>query len=296
MARKFMFVCVGILALTVAFLLGAQIGRAEYVDHSTTCFEAARSETLAIDSRFGSASTSEILPEGEWFRVTVSGTYSAWFAWQWSSPCGAPEPQPMIPSPGIQNGPVGTDAEVWFAAAYCDPGDTLCCCNVPCPRHHPYFQMNTAGEWLHVEPRGGPYATPLPGHTYEYTIQGRGQRASFRIYDSQYVDNYGVVLVTVAPDASSLVPPVEPRGCLYAAPSILTSFTQIRFDRSEQPMVLVITDVRGSEVLSIPVARGVTGVSWSGRDALDRPVRSGVYWAVLIAGDRHACTKIVVVR
>jgi hypothetical protein len=34
MAKKFMFVCFGILALTVAFLLGAQYGRAEYVDHS----------------------------------------------------------------------------------------------------------------------------------------------------------------------------------------------------------------------------------------------------------------------
>jgi hypothetical protein len=36
MAKKFMFVCIGLLALTVAFLLGAQFGRAGYVDHSTT--------------------------------------------------------------------------------------------------------------------------------------------------------------------------------------------------------------------------------------------------------------------
>jgi hypothetical protein len=36
MAKKFMFVCIGILALTITFLLGAQFGRAEYVDHSTT--------------------------------------------------------------------------------------------------------------------------------------------------------------------------------------------------------------------------------------------------------------------
>jgi hypothetical protein len=36
MAKKFMFACIGILALTVAFLLGAQFGRAGYVDHSTT--------------------------------------------------------------------------------------------------------------------------------------------------------------------------------------------------------------------------------------------------------------------
>jgi hypothetical protein len=36
MAKKFMFVCIGILALTVAFLLGAQFGRAGYVDHSAS--------------------------------------------------------------------------------------------------------------------------------------------------------------------------------------------------------------------------------------------------------------------
>jgi hypothetical protein len=36
MAKKFMFVCVGILALTIAFLLGAQFGRAEYVEPSAT--------------------------------------------------------------------------------------------------------------------------------------------------------------------------------------------------------------------------------------------------------------------
>ena len=36
MTKRFMFVCIGILALTIAFLLGAQFGRAEYVDHSTS--------------------------------------------------------------------------------------------------------------------------------------------------------------------------------------------------------------------------------------------------------------------
>ena len=36
MARKFMFVCFGLLALAVTFHLGAQYGQAGYVDHSTT--------------------------------------------------------------------------------------------------------------------------------------------------------------------------------------------------------------------------------------------------------------------
>ena len=36
MAKEFMYVCLGILALIAAFHLGAQYGQAEYVDHSTT--------------------------------------------------------------------------------------------------------------------------------------------------------------------------------------------------------------------------------------------------------------------
>jgi hypothetical protein len=36
MAKKFMYVCLGVLALTLAFHLGARYGEAGYVDHSTT--------------------------------------------------------------------------------------------------------------------------------------------------------------------------------------------------------------------------------------------------------------------
>lgn len=36
MAKKFMYVCLGILALAVAFHLGAQYGQAGYVDHAST--------------------------------------------------------------------------------------------------------------------------------------------------------------------------------------------------------------------------------------------------------------------
>ena len=36
MAKKFMYVCFGTLALAVAFHLGAQYGQAGYVDHSTS--------------------------------------------------------------------------------------------------------------------------------------------------------------------------------------------------------------------------------------------------------------------
>ena len=50
MAKKFMFVCVGLLALTAAFLLGAQFGRAEYVDHSTTGVVAGGGGNVLLDN------------------------------------------------------------------------------------------------------------------------------------------------------------------------------------------------------------------------------------------------------
>jgi hypothetical protein len=49
MAKKFMFVCVGILALTVAFLLGAQFGRADYIDHTSTGVVACMGREVLID-------------------------------------------------------------------------------------------------------------------------------------------------------------------------------------------------------------------------------------------------------
>jgi len=106
---------------------------------------------------------------------------------------------------------------------------------------------------------------------------------------------YAIVEKPTPPDVSA-VPTVEPRGQLCAAPSVLRSSTQLRFGRSDRPMVLVVADVRGSEVLSIPVGCGVTEVLWSGCDAHGRPVASGVYWAVLTGGQRLERTKIVVVR
>jgi hypothetical protein len=52
MAKRFMFVCFGLLALAVAFHLGAQYGHAEYVDPSATGLVAAlnaQGQFLALD-------------------------------------------------------------------------------------------------------------------------------------------------------------------------------------------------------------------------------------------------------
>jgi hypothetical protein len=50
MAKRFMYVCLGILALAVAFHLGARFGHAEYVDHSATGIVAVAGDILLLDS------------------------------------------------------------------------------------------------------------------------------------------------------------------------------------------------------------------------------------------------------
>ena len=50
MAKKFMYVCLGILALAVAYHLGAQSGEASYLDHSMTGVVAADGNFILLDN------------------------------------------------------------------------------------------------------------------------------------------------------------------------------------------------------------------------------------------------------
>jgi hypothetical protein len=50
MARKFMYVCFGILALVVAFHMGARYGNASIVDHSATGVIASTGQTMLLDT------------------------------------------------------------------------------------------------------------------------------------------------------------------------------------------------------------------------------------------------------
>ena len=72
MAKKFMYVCLGILALTVAFHLGARQGSASFVDHTATGVIALTSDNHVL------LSTDEVwqyrgTPENEWVRWTCKG-------------------------------------------------------------------------------------------------------------------------------------------------------------------------------------------------------------------------------
>lgn len=50
MAKKFMFACFGLLALALAFHLGADYGAASIVDHSTSGIVAANSQSVLLDN------------------------------------------------------------------------------------------------------------------------------------------------------------------------------------------------------------------------------------------------------
>jgi hypothetical protein len=106
MAKKFMFVCVGILALTVAFLLGAQFGRAEYVDHAAYGIVAGSAgESDDGSGEYGCATV--LLDNGEVWSLDGSG-------WQRSSPPAAlPVPISQIKF-WTRTGIITTSNEVWW--------------------------------------------------------------------------------------------------------------------------------------------------------------------------------------
>jgi hypothetical protein len=64
MAKKFMYVCLGILALSVAFHLGAEYGSASIVDHAATGVIAHSSQFVLLDT--GEVWRCEDDPFGTW--------------------------------------------------------------------------------------------------------------------------------------------------------------------------------------------------------------------------------------
>jgi hypothetical protein len=148
------------------------------------------------DGAAGPAQTSAPLTPNALYFVDVKGTFSTWSVNKWRFPCdSAFEPQPIYPSPGVENGRVGVDAEMVFSA----PRNTSPC-GVPLPEHQTRFEANTGSGFRHVEAVGGPYTTPTPGHEYRYVVQGAGLTSSFgfRFRDSPTHDNYGRLKIAIS--------------------------------------------------------------------------------------------------
>lgn len=145
-------------------------------------------EVLYLDSRTAGVTSTTVLAAGTTYTVSVQGTYSLWNS---ALNNGTPEANAMFPTTGgvgRASTQVGLDPDSKFAA-FNQPGTY--------PQHTTEFQIDLGSGFAHVEPTGGPFAVPQPGHIYNYALVGQGAVASFRIVDSPQADNYGYLRVVI---------------------------------------------------------------------------------------------------
>lgn len=260
-------------------------------------------ELLWLDTRGTAVTTTFELDSETWYGITVKGTYSAWTAATWGNPCGTPEAAPQFPSDGVANGPVGHDAEVWFAAAACGATDPICCCNTPCPHHYSYFWMNLDGTWEHIEPIDGIPQTPNEEHSYSYRVLGRGHRASFLNYDDVYSDNYGVLRIEVEALATGTSAWNPERGMLVLGapfPNPTSAGAQLAFWTGAAGFAAAdVFDCAGRRVHSVvwrALAPGEHSFTWDGKTSDGTTVPAGVYFVRLHCSGGSRTGRMVVLR
>jgi hypothetical protein len=170
------------------------------------------SETLWLDmyapvndGAAGPVSTSKPLKPNGWHEVTVRGTWAPFNRWNDSmfETCGPAEPHPIYPSPLAPNGgngPVGVDAEVFFARPSNRVTGSCSDPTRPLPVHNPLLKFDLGAGFRHYEAVGGPYSSPRADHTYTYLVQGAGTTADFsvRFDDNPLTDNYGKFKIVVS--------------------------------------------------------------------------------------------------
>jgi hypothetical protein len=193
--------CTGTLATLACLLAPLPAGAAETIDVDLN----------TNSTRAGAVRSATVLAAGQRYVVAVVGTGSIWGVSQWSNrgaTCGGPEERPLIASPGVENGPVGWDAETVFAVP---PGVSFFprCSAANIPFHVPTqsgggFKMDIGDGFKHREPLGGERSVPRADHRYVYEIDGRGQAAALAFLDEseqRRPDDYGIIRVTIWTDA-----------------------------------------------------------------------------------------------
>jgi hypothetical protein len=139
------------------------------------------------------------LEDGRVYTITVTGTFSYWFAedWETHGACAGSvtEPMPVFPSPGTTNGRVSGDAAWYFGGP-----NNLSDCDGPFPDGDDPIGISLDGgiNWdgIDVDDRG---SAPNPEHTYHLTVIGQGATVYFGIDDEKTEDNYGIFRFTVEP-------------------------------------------------------------------------------------------------
>jgi hypothetical protein len=166
-------------------------------------------ETLYVDSKSSTGTTSAtVLAAGVEYLLVVEGT---WSFWNEALNVGSPGADAMFPSSlaGRVSTQVGVDADTLYAYPAAHP-NTI--------GHQANFELDLGSGFQHVEPDGGPYATPLAGHLYRYTVIGQGTTIKAKVLDTiLYTDNYGKLKVTIqvpsgtgtGSGAGSLVPATD---------------------------------------------------------------------------------------
>jgi hypothetical protein len=182
---------------------------------------ASSSETLLLDVHDPTPRTqptavaADALEAGRDYLITVSGTYSIVPADRWLHPaiCGSPFAAPLLPSPGVDNGRVGLDAELQFART-ADQG-----CSGAYPRHHNRFQIDIGNGFRHVPADGAPFTAPAT--SYRYRVTGTGEQPRFRVWDDPADDNYGMLRIAIAPvDPDPPDPPAATPPASAARPAL----------------------------------------------------------------------------
>jgi len=185
--------------IVVAVVLLAAVGGSLRPGVSTAGATEVDLDTYRQNNSHPITATGPTLDNGTTYVITVTGTWSYWFAqdWQTYGTCAgsAPDDMPMFPSPGTTNGLVGDDAAWHFAG----PQGGLSDCGTP-PVEGPSLEVSlddgsTFDDLQVIDPG----TAPNPSHTYHMLVIGQGQGIAFRFYDEKTVDNYGIVKFTVQP-------------------------------------------------------------------------------------------------
>jgi hypothetical protein len=174
---------------------------------NTGSFDATVRVNYLLDSRTATTSTATpateglSMDDGVRYVVTVEGTFSAYrpkymtaAARGWVL-CGDPA-QALMPSPGAAVSPTGQDAEYVFARPQwhnCDPNFTF-------PHHYgkkaPAIVIDNGDGtgFRHYAPLG---SGPSADHMYSYEVVGTGNPVHVELRDSQTMDNFGVLRITI---------------------------------------------------------------------------------------------------
>jgi hypothetical protein len=148
----------------------------------------------------------QMLENGQSYTITLTGTYSYWFASDWNAqgvcPGEHPENMPMFGSPGTTNGKVGDDAAWHFAG----PNNFSDCDAVV---DHPFVvSLDGGASRIEIEPYDLGTG-PNPSHRYHYVVMGQGQQIIFYMEDSKSLDNYGIIHIAIEQSASPTPTPVR---------------------------------------------------------------------------------------